>query len=761
LWSHPLFRRNNMSTKTTTRSLCVILVGNPNTGKSTLFNALSGLRQRVGNFPGTTVEKKVGRLRFDEDDHVLIDLPGTYSLAPRSPDEVLAVDVLLGRRPGTPPPDVILCVVDASNLARNMYLVSQLMELETRLVIALNMVDVATANGIHADAQALSLQLGVPVVPINARRNQGLDGLKRALRDARQPQDCRGRFVPPTVRDELDRLRDRADSDELPTFLVERVLLDDAGHLMAAVQRGLPPELATAVAEARQRCAGSTVDGSLSEAEARARYRWIDDRLRGVVRTTGEAPRSLTDRVDRILLHPWLGWLFLATTLLVLFQSIFLIAEPASNVIDAFTGWLSTLVSAVVPAGVLQSLLTDGLIEGVGGVLVFVPQIFLLFFFLALLEDSGYLARMACLMDRLMSRVGLSGTSFIPLLSSFACAIPGIMATRVIADWRDRLVTILIAPLMSCSARLPVYVLLIAAFIPQQTVLGGLIGLQGLTMFAMYALGIVVAVGVALVLRKTLFRGETPPFLMELPTYKCPSAAVVLHRTWDGGWSFIQGAGTLIVAVAVLVWAAAYFPRSETAVDPQLLARQEALRAQLVNVEEAGAAAEAASRPSAGSQHDRLRAELANVEASINAGRLRHSFLGRAGQWIEPIVKPLGWDWRIGCAVIASFPAREVVVATLAVLYKLGGEADEESESLRQTLREATWDNSSRPVFTIPVALSLMVFFALCAQCMSTLAIMRRETNSWRWPAFVFTYMTLLAYVGAWITYHAATSLAG
>jgi ferrous iron transport protein B len=377
-------------------------------------------------------------------------------------------------------------------------------------------------------------------------------------------------------------------------------------------------------------------------------------------------------------------------------------------------------------------------IAGVGGVLVFLPQIFLLFFFIALLEDCGHMARAADLMDKLMSRIGLSGKSFIPLLSSFACAIPGIMATRVIEDPKDRLITILVAPLMSCSARLPVYTLLIGAFIPSRAVLGGLVGLQGLTMFAMYALGVVAAVVVALVLRKTLIRGATPPFVMELPGYKCPGPTVVVHRMLDRGWAFMRRAGTLIFAVTILVWAAGYYPRQPDAIDPQLRGQRAAVAERLAAA--AGSADE-----------DDWAAELQQVDNQIEGAYLRQSFLGRAGHWIEPVVRPLGWDWRIGCAVIASFPAREVVIATLGVIYNLGG--DEGEETLRETLRGATWDGSEQPVFNVPVALSLMVFFALCAQCVSTLAVMYRETNSWKWPAFTFVYMTTLAYVAAWLTY--------
>jgi ferrous iron transport protein B len=403
--------------------------------------------------------------------------------------------------------------------------------------------------------------------------------------------------------------------------------------------------------------------------------------------------------------------------------------------------------------GALRSLIVNGAIEGVGGVLVFLPQIFTLFLFIAILEDCGYMARAAYLMDKLMSRVGLSGKSFIPLLSSFACAIPGIMSARVIESPRDRLITILIAPLMSCSARLPVYALLIAAFIPNTRYLGGVLGLQGLTMFAMYSIGIVTAIIVALVLKKTILRGATPPFVMELPSYKLPGLGVVLHRMFERGWAFVRRAGTLIFAVSILVWAAAYYPRSSDSVPPGLVAQRQKLEVQIEQLANSASPNAAAANTATQRALSELQSELHRVENEIQGSYLSDSYLGRMGKLIEPLVRPLGWDWRIGCAAIASFPAREVVVATMGVIYNLGEEAADEPETLGETLRSATWQGTDRPVFNIPVALSIMVFFALCAQCASTLVIMRRETNSWRWPIFTFTYMTTLAYLAAMATY--------
>ena len=400
-----------------------------------------------------------------------------------------------------------------------------------------------------------------------------------------------------------------------------------------------------------------------------------------------------------------------------------------------------------VADGALYSLIVNGLIAGVGGVLVFLPQIMLLFLILAILEDSGYLARLAFLTDKFLSRIGLSGITLIPLLSSFACAIPGIMATRVIKNRRERLITILIAPLMSCSARLPVYALLIAAFVPANRYFG--FGLQGLTMFAMYFIGIFVAIIVAWILKNTFLKSGTSSFVMELPTYKVPSLRNVWLKTYEGGAAFVKDAGTIIVAATIVVWAAAYFPRDASKLPAGLLDRQIELTNQISGFDESSA------------DYKEIHDQLGDVSNQINAQYLRNSYLGRAGQWIEPIVKPLGWDWRIGSAAIASFPAREVVVSTMGVLFGLGEDVDEQSTQLKHSLKNATWDGSDRKLFGLPVALSIMVFFALCAQCSSTLAVIKRETNSWFWPAFTFVYMTILAYVAAFITFQLSNMFVG
>ena len=640
----------------------------------------------------------------------------------------------------------MLCIVDASNLSRNLYLVSQILELGLPTVIALNMTDIAQGKGRELDRARLQQKLGVPVVATQANRQVGLPELRAVLQQAiQQPPVERSSPLPRAVQDEVAGLQAAGSASTgapLPRYLAERLLLD-TGYLESSQIDGVDDQFWQAVRAARARL---TADGqSLAALETIARYQWIAQITEGVIHQQDVSSTDWTDRIDRFLTHRLWGTLSFAVLMLVIFQAVFSGAGWFMHGLEHGVDWVGVQVAQWVPEGALQSLLVNGVLGGVGGVLVFLPQIFILFLFIALLEDCGYMARAAYLMDKVMSRIGLSGKSFIPLLSSFACAIPGIMATRVIENRRDRLVTILIAPLMSCSARLPVYTLLIGAFIPDRQILGGTLGLQGLTLFCLYLLGIVVAVVVALVLRRTMLPGETPPFVMELPSYNIPHARIVLYRMLERGWEFIYSAGTLIFAVTIVVWAAGYYPHQSDVVEAPFRTRQAALRGQLEQIERGVLSASP-------DEAARWQSELTQIDNQVAGAYVRQSYLGRLGHGIEPIVKPLGWDWRIGCAVISSFPAREVVVGTLGVIYNLG-EDEEESLSLQDSLRKATWPGSQERVFNIPVALSIMVFFALCAQCVSTLAVMRRETNSWRWPAFAFAYMTTLAYVGAWVTY--------
>jgi ferrous iron transport protein B len=605
------------------------------------------------------------------------------------------------------------------------------------------MVDVARGKGLAVDLEKLAAQFPVTCVPVQANRAIGIAELKQAIvrANGRELPQIGSPFPLPFV-EELEKLRANFCSNgqpSLPRFLVERLLLDTSGYLAKAGLPGVGDGLLNEINVARGRLAavGLPVPG----VESIARYGWATRTLEGVITRPATRPVTMSDRIDRVLTHRIWGTLSFLLLMLVMFQAVFFVAGPASAAIDWLNGVLSGLVTRFVSEGAIRSLLTTGVIGGVGGVLVFLPQIFTLFFFIAVLEDCGYMARAAYLMDKLMSRIGLSGKSFIPLLSSFACAVPGIMATRVIENRRDRLVTILVAPLMSCSARLPVYTLLIGAFVPNLTLGVGWLSipwLQGLVMFAMYSVGTIAGIGAAFVLKKTLLRGPTPPFVMELPSYKMPGLRIVLTRMLEQGWAFVYRAGTLIFCVSIVVWGLCYWPHDRSQIDMALLQRQAAL--------------EQRTDPSS-------QAELASVENEIAGQYLANSYLGRMGKLIEPAVKPLGWDWRIGCAAIASFPAREVVVATLGVIYNLGEEQDETSADLKQTLQNATWDGTDQKVFNLPVALSVMVFFALCAQCASTLAVIRRETGTWWWPTFTFVYMTGLAYVGALVTYQVGIRL--
>ncbi len=723
----------------------IALIGNPNTGKSTLFSALAGVRQRVGNYPGVTVEKKTGTLRHGDQHFELIDLPGTYSLAPRSPDEMVTVDVLLGRNGHGPPPDGVLCIVDASNLERNLFLVSQVLSLGLPTVVALNMVDVARERQIEIDVAALEKRLDVPIVAVQANRRVGLEQLTTTLGHlANRGEIRRENPFPPAFQRQANELTEWLNSklpQKVPPFLVERLLLDGDGYLEHEFLNGATSEGVQKLHAARESLAAAGYP--VPAVEAMARYDWVARVLDGVARRPSDHQLTTSDRIDAVLTHKIWGTLVFVAAMAILFSSIFVLAVPVMDWIDGAVGTLGFFVSRLLPEGALQSLVVDGIIGGVGAVVIFLPQILILFFFIALLEDCGYMARAAFLMDRLMAGVGLSGKSFIPLLSSFACAVPGIMATRVIENRRDRLATILIAPLMSCSARLPVYVILIGAFVPAHAYLGGLLGLQGLVLLSMYAVGTIVAICVAWVLKKTLLRGETPPFVMELPSYKVPSARNVAFRMAERGWAFLARAGTVIFAVTIVVWALTYYPRSEEKVAAEIANQRAAIQ------NDAKALAEF-DQPE----------NMDHLAASLHQ---RYSFLGRAGQWIEPAVRPLGWDWRIGCAAIASFPAREVVMGVLGVIYQLGGDVDlgaeEDQHRLESRLRAAKWDDTGLPVYNLPVALSIMVFFALCAQCAATLAVIRRETNSWRWPIFTFVYMTTLAYLGALVTYQVGIRL--
>jgi ferrous iron transport protein B len=613
---------------------------------------------------------------------------------------------------------------------------------------------------------------------MQANKGKGLFELKAAIAQAMTSPLCRqGPDFPEAFEREVQALSETI-GNQVPAFLVRRLLLDIGGYTERFLE-GEKNGLATKLDAARRRLhdAGCGVPA----VEARTRYGWIRAATASCVHRPAHRPINLTDRLDRILTHKIWGMLIFLALMFLVFQSIFFWAKPIMEWIDLGKDKLGDLVKGAMSPGALRSLLVDGVIAGVGGVLVFLPQIMILFAFIAFLEDCGYMARAAFLMDKVMSRCGLNGKSFIPLLSSVACAVPGIMATRVIENRRDRLATILVAPLMSCSARLPVYLVLIGAFLTR----GFPWWVPGLTLFAMYAIGLVVAPLVALILKRTLLRGETPVFVMEMPLYKVPSLRLVCRRMLDSGWMFVRRAGTLILASMIVVWALLYFPSAApngesydmltSKLEERLDEKPAKEKARADFQEELEQLEKGMPEPipnrkgslkDAIAELDKDLVQLENVQDELNQLQRDwkgQSILGQMGKALEPVVEPLGWDWRIGMAAIASFPAREVFVGTMGIIYNQGRGDSKDPEfrsSLGNAIKDARWDSDpERSVFTIPVALSVMVFFALCCQCASTLAVIRRETNSWRWPIFTFVYMTVLAYVGALVTYQVGSLL--
>lgn len=660
---------------TNNKQLTIALAGNPNAGKTTLFNALTGLKQKVANYPGVTVERKEGVWKLEENTARLIDLPGLYSLDVTSIDEQIAHDVLTGKIENLPKPDAVIAVVDATNLERNLYLVTQLLEYNIPVVIALTMVDLAEKQSLEIDTDKLSALLQIPVVAVKAAQKQGIAELAE-------------KTIKFTQTHQIPRLPWLTENEFIETENEEDI------HL-------------------------SLSDDAAANRKIFSRYNFISDVYQEAVTAVETEERSVSEKIDAVLTHKFFGLVILVAVLLLVFQTIFSWAELPMNLLESGFGALGDFAKAQMPEGVLTDLIVDGIIAGVGGVLVFLPQILLLFLFISILEDTGYMSRAAFLLDKVMSKFGLHGKAFLPLMSSFACAIPGIMATRTIENPKDRLATILIAPFMSCSARLPVYTLMIATFFAGQTVFG-FVSLAAVLMLAMYSLGIIVAIIVAFILKRTILKSPPPPFVMELPPYRLPNFRTVFQNMFLRAGLFLKRAGTVILAISILLWALTYFPRSS-------------------------------QQPAVGNQQI---AQTENVEQpkADEGMQLRNSFAGKLGHLIEPVITPLGFDWKIGVALIASFAAREVLVSTLSIIYNVGKDADAESDTLTKAIRDAKKDDGT-PVWTPLTALTLMVFFVLAMQCMSTVAIVRRETNSWAWTLFMVGYMTGLAYFAAFITY--------
>lgn len=695
-------------------TLRVAIIGNPNTGKTTLFNALTGLRQRVGNFAGVTVERVEGGFKGPGGRRIaVLDLPGSYSLSAGSPDEQVALEVLLSRDADQWQPAVVLVVVDAVHLERNLFLASQIIELGIPVVIALNQFDVAQDEGITIDIPELIHALGVPIVPTVATRGEGLDPLKKALITATTlPVPARRFTMPPAVADALA---------SLTACLTSAGLTDSAAGMEALRLLGVQKQEAHLATVPRLRAEVQDAMATLRDLgytpnrlESELRYAWIAEVVEQTVARPRTIKQNLSDRIDRVVLHRVFGPMLFLALMAVVFQAVFSWAAPLMDGIEVLIGAMGSAVGDRLADGDLRSLVVDGVFGGVGSVLVFLPQIAILFAFITLLEHSGYMARAAFLMDRIMRTVGLHGKSFIPMLSGYACAVPGVMATRTIEDPKDRLATIMVVPLMSCSARLPVYTLLIGAFVPATSLMPGLT-LQGATMLGMYLLGTVVALLVAAVFKRTLLKGPVRPMILELPPYRLPSARSLLVSVAQRCQLFLRRAGTVILALSILLWAMATFPRAS--IDPTL--------------------------PDAAQQEQQL----------------GHSVLGRIGHAIEPVVRPLGYDWKIGVSIAASFAAREVFVSTMGTIYGVGSENE---AALTQKLQTET-DASGTRVYTPLVAIGLMVFYVFALMCISTVAVTVREAGGgalgWKWASIQFAYMLALAYAGAWIVYAGGTAL--
>jgi ferrous iron transport protein B len=643
----------------------IVLVGNPNTGKTTIFNALTGLRHTTANYPGVTVEKRAGSMRVAGEKEVsVIDLPGAYSLLPRSPDEQVVHDVLFGSQKGTPPPDLVLVVLAASNLERNLYLATQAAELGLRTVFAINMWDIAEETGIVIDLEKLEAMTGVRCVPSSGMQGGYIKQLKQVIKE------------------------------ELGKVAPHRRTFDPA----------VPSE---------------------------TRYKVIENIVQACVRREEKRALSISEALDKVLTHRVWGLLAFFGVMAFVFQSIFSWAQIPMEWISRGIEQLAILTKSVLPEGALESLVVDGVIAGVGNVVVFLPQIMLLFFFIAFFEDTGYMARAVFVLDRVMKAVGLNGKAFLPLLSSFACTVPGILATRTIEDRNDRLATIMVAPLMSCSARLPIYTLLAAAFIPPGFLLG-IFSMQGLTLLAMYLLSIGTGLGMAAIFRKTFLKGNKMPFVFELPPYRMPHLRNVFSAMWDRSKEFIVRAGSIIFLLSIVLWFLVSYPK-----DPAAEARFESARQEKQGTLEGEA----------------LTGSLAEIERSQKELQIRSSYAGNLGRMIEPAIRPLGFNWEIGIGIVASFAARELLISTLAIVHHVQSEGEGMTAGLIEALRSAKDPDTGRALYTPLVAVGLMVFYVFACQCFSTYAVLKRETGSWGWTLFTIFYMTGLAWCGAFIVY--------
>ncbi|HVW98494.1 MAG TPA: ferrous iron transport protein B [Mucilaginibacter sp.] len=695
----------------------VALVGNPNTGKSTLFNILTGLNQKIGNFPGVTVDKKTGYCALpDGRTAEIVDLPGTYSLYPKSQDESIVFSVLADRA-NSHSPDLVVVIIDATNLKRNLLLYTQVADLKLPVIVALNMIDLSKKAGMTIDVDLFSRKLGVPVIPISARKGEGIDKLKTAIGYANKVP-----LQEPTIDVEvlapqlIGKINDELKLDN-PYFALQLAHQHETVRFLTATESDRIEELEKEFSFHSQKAQG---------AETIARYSFINDLLYDTVKIPETAKdESLSNKIDKILTHRIFGFVIFLAVLLFMFQSIFSWSAYPMEIIGDLFVWVQNSLHQFLPDGPLTGLLVDGVIGGLSGVMVFIPQIAILFAFISILEDTGYMSRVTFMMDKLMRKVGLNGKSVVPLIGGFACAVPSIMSTRTIENWKDRMITIMVTPLVTCSARLPIYVLLIGLVVPDRNV-WWVFNMRGLALTGMYIFSLISAVIVAFVFKLILKGRERGYFIMELPVYRMPRWNNVAFSMYDRSKAFVLQAGKVIIAISVILWVlASYGPG-----DRFTRIEQKYRQPQYVN-----------------------HLPPDELERAVNSEKLENSYAGALGHFIEPVIRPLGFDWKIGIALITSFAAREVFVGTMATIYSVDGNADK-IETVQKKMASAINPETGKPVFSLAVAFSLMMFYAFAMQCASTVAVVYRETKNWRWPAIQFVYMTSLAYCVSLLAYN-------
>lgn len=736
-------------------NLTIALAGNPNAGKTTIYNALTGARQHIGNYPGVTVEKKESVITYNNQQLKIIDLPGTYSLTAYSVEEVVARNVIINEKP-----DVVVDIIDSSNLERNLYLAVQLMELRIPLVFVFNMKDMAQEMGIKIDIKSLSNLFGVPIVETVGSKGDGVKNiLDEAIKAAQVPEIkypviTYDKIIEKYVNSVEELIKQHSTNIEnYNTRWLAVKLLEGDKDVMQVV----PSPIVAEEVKRAEIDINKMLGDSPETAIASARYGFISGACQECVTTTVEARHNMSDAIDSVLVNRVLGIPIFLGLMYLVFQLTFTLGDPFMGWIEQFFGFLGDKASALISHDLLRSLIVDGIIGGVGGVIVFLPNIIFLFIAIAILEASGYMARVAFIMDKVMHKIGLHGKSFIPFLIGFGCSVPAIMATRTLDNQRDRILTMLVTPFMSCGARLPIYLLIIPAFFDKN---------QALVLWVVYLIGIVMAIVIAKILGMTVLKGESAPFVMELPPYRVPTLKGVLMQMWERSWLYLKKAGTIILFVSIVMWALTVFPLfpAEKAAEfeqglPELEQAAEEKTAELAeigyvimtdeNMQEAEsinsklAERELAKAEKIAAELDEVNMQIEDINNKVAEAELEYSAAGRIGKFIEPVLAPIGFDWKIGTALIGAFAAKEVFVAQMGIVYSLG-EAGEDSEALRDKLREN---------YSPLVGFAIMVFALLSAPCMATFAIVKRESNSWKWALFQFFGMTVVAYIVTFIIY--------